>query len=220
MIYGHFGQTSELVLRLDDEPVRVVRGRDERMAWLTDRIGDLTIRLTPDPFQALAMSIIGQQLSVKAASAIQQRVIKLVPAFTPESLLDLDASQLREAGLSRAKVVSIHDLSAKTVSGEIELDKLHLMDDEAIISMVTRVKGIGRWTAEMFLLFSLGRLDVLSAGDLGLQKAFKWLYALDERPDKAWLEKYGERWSPYRSVASFYLWESLNRGLDKEVKGS
>lgn len=220
MIYGHDEHAGKLALRSDDEPARFLKEQDKRLGWLLDQIGDLTIRLTPEPFRALAMSIIGQQLSVKAAAAIQKRVLALVPAFTPESLLALGESQLREAGLSRAKVVSIHDLAAKTERGEIHLGRLHEMEDEEIIAMLTRVKGIGRWTAEMFLLFSLGRMDVLSAGDLGLQRAVQWLYQLEERPDKKMMEQQGQKWSPYRSVASFYLWESLNRGWDKEVLSS
>jgi len=217
MIYGHFGKTGELALRLDDAPVRAVMEKDEHLARLIGRIGDLTIRLTPDPFCALAMAIIGQQLSLKAAAAIQRRVLALAPSFAPEELLKVEEERLREAGLSRAKVASIRDLCVKVLSGEVALDGLREMDDEAVIAMVTRVKGIGRWTAEMFLLFSLGRPDVFSAADLGLQRAVQRLYRLSERPDKAQMELYGKRWAPYRSVASFYLWESLKRNWDHEV---
>ncbi|WP_276351380.1 DNA-3-methyladenine glycosylase family protein [Cohnella caldifontis] len=189
---------------------------DERMGWLIDRVGELTIRLTADPFESLAMSIVGQQLSVKAAAVIRGRVRALVPAIAPEALLALDEETLRGAGLSRAKVASIRDLSAKALSRELDLERLDGMENEEIIRMVSAVRGIGRWTAEMFLLFSLGRPDVLSVGDFGLQRAAKWLYAMEERPDKKYLEQHAHKWTPYRSAASFYLWESINRDIIKE----
>ncbi len=212
MIYGHTGD-ARLVFRPDDAPASALRQADERLGWLIEQLGELSVRLTPDPFQALAMSIIGQQLSVKAAAAIQKRVLQLAPAFTPEALLALDAETLRGAGLSRAKAASIHDLSAKTLGRELDLERLSGMEDEEIVAMVTSVKGIGRWTADMFLLFSLGRPDVLAAGDLGLQRAAKWLYGMEDRPDKKYLEQHAHKWPPYRSAASFYLWEAINRGL-------
>lgn len=207
---------SELVFRLDGPEVAALRLADERMGWLIDRVGELKIRLTADPFESLAMSIVGQQLSVKAAAVIRKRVRELVPELTPEAVLTLDEETLRSAGLSRAKAASLHDLSRKTISRELDLEALDGMDDEQIVRMVTCVKGIGRWTAEMFLMFSLGRPDVLSVGDFGLQRATKWLYRMEDRPDKKYLEQHAPKWSPYRSAASFYLWESINRGIMNE----
>lgn len=203
----------ELTFHSDSPEIVALRRADERMAWLIDRIGELRIRLNPDPFQSLALSIIGQQLSVKAAATIKERVRALAPDFTPEALLALDAETLRSAGLSRAKAASIHDLSAKTASGELDVSRLGEMEDEDIIAMVSAVKGIGRWTAEMFLMFSLGRPDVLSVGDFGLQRSAKWLYGMEERPDKKYIEHHAHKWAPYRSAASFYLWEAINRNV-------
>jgi DNA-3-methyladenine glycosylase II len=207
---------SELVFRLDGPEVAALRQADERMGWLIDRVGELKIRLTADPFESLAMSIVGQQLSVKAAAVIRKRVRDLVPELTPEAVLALDEEALRGAGLSRAKAASLHDLSRKAIGRELDLEALDEMDDEQIVRMVTCVKGIGRWTAEMFLLFSLGRPDVLSVGDFGLQRATKWLYGMADRPDKKYLEQHAPKWSPYRSAASCYLWESINRGIINE----
>ncbi|MBW5448149.1 DNA-3-methyladenine glycosylase 2 family protein [Cohnella sp. CFH 77786] len=207
---------SELVFRMDSPEIAALSARDDRLAWLIGRVGELTIKLNPDPFESLALSIVGQQLSVKAAAVIKGRVRQLAPEFTPEALLALDADTLRGAGLSRAKVVSIRDLSARTLCRELDLDRLESMENEEIIQMVSAVKGIGRWTAEMFLMFCLGRPDVLSVGDFGLQRSCKWLYGMEERPDKKYLEQHGHKWSPYRSAASFYLWEAINRGIINE----
>ncbi|TJY44202.1 DNA-3-methyladenine glycosylase 2 family protein [Cohnella pontilimi] len=208
---------ASLTFRLDGIELQMLRQTDERLAWLIDRVGELTIALNPDPFQSLAMSIVGQQLSVKAAATIKARVQALAPEFTPEALLAIDADTLRSAGVSYAKAASIHDLSAKALSGELDLARLDGMENEDIIQMVSSVKGIGRWTAEMFLMFSLGRPDVLSVGDFGLQRSAKWLYAMEDRPDKKYLEQHAHKWVPYRSAASFYLWEAINRGIISEA---
>jgi DNA-3-methyladenine glycosylase II len=208
---------SALTFRLDGAELQTLRKADERLAWLIDRVGELTIALNADPFQSLALSIVGQQLSVKAAATIKERVKALAPEFTPEALLAIDADTLRAAGLSYAKGASIHDLSAKALGGELDLARLDEMDNEDIIRMVSAVKGIGRWTAEMFLMFSLGRPDVLSVGDFGLQRSAKWLFAMEDRPDKKYLEQHAHKWAPYRSAASFYLWEAINRGIINEA---
>jgi DNA-3-methyladenine glycosylase II len=207
---------SELVFRKDGPEAIALRQADERLGWLIERVGELTIPLNPHPFQSLALSVVGQQLSVKAAAVIRDRVRQLAPDFTPEALLALDGDTLRAAGLSWAKVASIHDLSARTLNQELDLERLDEMDNEDIIKMVSAVRGIGRWTAEMFLMFSLGRPDVLSVGDFGLQRSARWLYAMEERPDKKYLEQHGHKWAPYRSAASFYLWEAINRDIIKE----
>ncbi|WP_123040626.1 DNA-3-methyladenine glycosylase family protein [Cohnella candidum] len=205
-----------LIFSSESPEIQALIRNDERLAWLIGRVGELTIHLNPDPFQSLALSIVGQQLSVKAAASIKERVLLLAPEFTPESLLALEPETLRGAGLSRAKVVSIHDLASKTAARQLDFDRLEQMENEEIIEMVTDVKGIGRWTAEMFLMFSLGRPDVLSLGDFGLQRSTKWLFGMEDRPDKKYLEQHGHKWAPYRSAASFYLWEAINRGIINE----
>jgi DNA-3-methyladenine glycosylase II len=165
-------------------------------------------------FITLIESITSQQLAVKAADTIFGRFLDLFPDRlpTPERILKLSDEKLRGVGLSRAKTNYIKDLAQKIYDGELELAKLTEMSDEEVIAELTKVKGIGRWTAEMFLIFALGREDIFSAGDLGLINAIKKLYGI-EKPTvasaKADLEKLTEKWKPYRSFASRLLWKSL-----------
>lgn len=134
---------------------------------------------------------------------------------TPQALLDAAEEDLRAAGLSGAKVTYVKDFSLRVLSGELDMSALVQQEDGDVVAALTRVKGIGKWTAEMFLLFSLGRSDVWAVRDLGLRNAVKWLYGLDELPGDGEMEQFGEKWRPYRSVASLYLWEAINRGLVK-----
>ena len=164
-----------------------------------------------DPFQALVHAIISQQLSTKAAATIASRVDALlggVPA--PAALAKVSNGQLRGAGLSGQKIGYLRDLSRHVTDGSLELDALDSMPDEAVIEALTRVKGIGRWTAEMFLMFRLHRPDVLPVGDLGINKAVQRAYRLRTVPTPARLLRLGETWRPYRSVACWYLWASLS----------
>jgi DNA-3-methyladenine glycosylase II len=137
----------------------------------------------------------------------------LCPEFTPEHVKQIPVEHLREAGVSRPKIAYIHDLCAKIESNELDFDGIHQLDNQEIIKKLTSVKGIGKWTAEMFLIFSLGRTDVLSLADVGLQRAAKWLYSgmPVDAPDK-YLEQYGPKWHPYESIVSLYLWEAVDRG--------
>jgi len=157
------------------------------------------------PFATLVTSIIGQQLSMKVADTIERRVLTLVTGeFTPQAVAALAVEKLREAGLSTAKVRYIQELASRAADGRLDLDALPQMDDEAVITTLMELPGIGRWTAEMFLIFSLARPDVLSLGDAGLQRAVRQLFGED-----ATLQQIGSRWRPYCSVASWYLWRSL-----------
>lgn len=169
-----------------------------------------------DPFHVLASSIIGQQLSTKAADTIQARVHALVGARTrlrPEQLLSVSAEALRGAGLSHAKCKWLHALSERTVSGELEFRALARMDDESAIELLDALPGVGRWTAEMFLIFALDRLDIFSLGDVGLRNGVNRLFNQGAKLDDAATLEIAERWGPYRSVASWYLW----RMADGEV---
>jgi len=179
--------------------------------------------LTPSGqhFHALVSSIVSQQISTRAAAAIMARVEALYgagDAVTAAATLALDPLRLRGAGLSGVKVSYILDLAAHVHDGRLDLARIALMDDDAVIDALVAVKGIGRWTAEMFLLFSLGRPDVLPVGDLGLRAAVQRHYKLDALPDATTLHAIGAAWSPYRGVATWYLWQSLKtaRG-EKEV---
>jgi len=156
------------------------------------------------PFHTLVTSIISQQLSTKAADTIERRVLGLVPAFSPSGFLDVPSEALREAGLSAAKAKCILELAARISDGRLDFEALLDQSDDDVMAALTEVWGIGRWTAEMFLIFGLKRPDVLALGDGGLQRAVRLLYG-----DEATLEKNGQAWKPYRSVASWYLWRHL-----------
>ena len=161
------------------------------------------------PFHMLANSIISQQLSTKAAATIKRRVGELVGVpFQTERVLSVSAESLRAAGLSQAKARYILELATHVSDGRLEFDEIISLGDEAVIEKLIGVPGIGRWTAEMFLLFGLKRLDVLAVGDAGLQRAARLLYG-KKRRSKTLLPRVAEAWRPYRSVASWYLWRSL-----------
>jgi DNA-3-methyladenine glycosylase II len=193
---------------------------DPTMAALIERIGkiDLAKRLArraeerpPDAYGALLRAIVGQQLSTKAARTIYLRVLDIFDGTTPspEQLLEAPEADLRGAGLSGRKVEYVRDLAKHVISGELELERLDDLGDEEVIEEIVAVRGLGRWTAEMFLMFHLERPDVLSGGDLGIRKAIQVEYGLKEMPSPKQTVELGEKWSPYRSLASLYLWESL-----------
>ena len=165
-----------------------------------------------DAYGALLRSIVGQQLSTKAARSIYGRVTALYGDTTPspQELLDTDAETLRGAGLSRAKVVYMRSLAEHVLSGRLELDRLDELTDEEVAAELTAVKGLGQWTADMFMIFHLGRPDVLPVGDLGVRKAIAAVYELPSIPAKEEMERLAEPWRPYRSLASLYLWRSLD----------
>jgi DNA-3-methyladenine glycosylase II len=165
-----------------------------------------------DPFVAMVEAIVWQQLSGKAAATIYGRVLDLLPGRSPspDALLAVPPDRLRAAGLSRAKTAYILDLAARVRAGSVRLDLLDSMDDEEVIEELIKVKGVGRWTAEMFLMFRLHRPDVLPTGDLGIVNAMKRAYRLRKTPTPARMLKIAESWRPYRSVACWYLWHSLD----------
>jgi DNA-3-methyladenine glycosylase II len=199
---------------------RALAAADPAMAALIDRIGkiDIATRLRrrkeerpADAYGALLRAIVGQQLSTKAARTIYLRVLDLFGGTTPspEQLLEASEEELRGCGLSGRKTEYIRDLARHVLSGELELDRLEQLEDEQVIEEIVAVRGLGRWTAEMFLLFHLQRPDVLSGGDLGIRKAIQVEYGLEEMPTPTRVLEIGEPWRPYRSLASLYLWESL-----------
>jgi DNA-3-methyladenine glycosylase II len=165
-----------------------------------------------DPFRALLRAIIGQQLSTKAAATINARVNAICPGGvpTPAAVAALSDEQLRGCGLSGQKLRYVRDLCARVADGSLPLHDLQHLPDAAVIEMLTTVKGVGRWTAEMFLIFRLHRPDVLPLGDLGIIKAVQRAYGLRKAPSSDRLTKIGEAWRPYRSIACWYLWASLD----------
>jgi len=187
------------------------------MRRLIDELGPLDEeerrRGRPDePYGALVRSIVGQQLSTKAARTIYERLIAQFDGRTPTpaELLAADPEQVRSAGLSRPKVSYLRSLAEHVESGELELARLDELPDEEVSEQLTAVKGLGQWTADMFLIFHLGRPDVLPVGDLGIRRAVERAYDLSEMPDPAKLTEIAEPWRPHRSLASLYLWRSLD----------
>jgi len=198
---------------------RLLIRRDPILAPVIRKYHDRSLLDTPpiDPFSALVRTIVSQQLSTKAAATIHRRLIELMPGgvATPHAIGSLTDVQLREVGLSRQKSAYLRDLAAKAESGELALDHLATMTDEEVVEAITKVKGLGRWSAEMFLMFRLRRPDILPVDDLGIVNAIHRLYGLRKRPTADRIRRIGEVWRPYRTVACWYLWRSLeNTPLD------
>jgi DNA-3-methyladenine glycosylase II len=173
----------------------------------TDRRGS-----RPDAYEALARAIVGQQLSTKAARSIWQRLVTpFGGSFPPPAeLIATDPESLRQAGLSWSKVGFLQDLAERIESGELDLDGLARLSDEDVIAQLIEIKGVGAWTAEMFLIFHLARPDVVSTGDLGIRRAVQTAYGLEELPGPHDLERIAEPWRPHRTLACLYLWRSLD----------
>lgn len=193
---------------------RLLMRRDPVLARLIKAHGPcgLAAAQRTDHFTALVRAITGQQLSTKAAATIFSRLVALMPAgqLTPEGMAGVSDDALRAAGMSRQKIAYFRDLTAHVQSGRLPLDSLDAMTDDDVIAALTKVKGIGRWSAEMFLMFRLHRPDVLPVDDLGIVNAVTSVYGLRKRPTADRIRKLGEAWKPYRSVASWYLWRSLD----------
>ena len=202
----------DVTARVDRAAARL-RLADPILGRAIERIGPYTLTPTgEDPFTAFAESILYQQLSGKAAETI----IKRLKAFfsnawpSPEQLLKVPDDKLRAVGVSRNKIRALQDLARKATDGTLDLAHLEGQTDEEIISHMTQVRGIGRWTAEMFLIFTLGRRDVFPADDLGIQKGIQKLYGYQKLPARRTMLRHAEKWRPYRTVASWYLWRVVN----------
>jgi DNA-3-methyladenine glycosylase II len=188
------------------------------MVGIVKRVGPLDAerrrrgRPKGDAYGALLRAIVGQQLSVKAARTIYERVLALfggeVP--TPKQVLAARPDDLRACGLSGRKVEYVQDLAAHVDAGELSMERLESLSDEDVVAEITAVRGLGRWTAEMFLMFTLERPDVLPVDDLGIRRAIQIAYGLDEPPSAAEMERIAEPWRPHRTLACLYLWESLD----------
>jgi DNA-3-methyladenine glycosylase II len=188
---------------------------DPKLAMIIKRVGacELHAAAPRDPFEALCMSIASQQLSIKAADTIFRRFCDLFPPArkpSPERVMTLSDDEIRAVGFSRPKVSFIKDLAAHVIDGRLDLKGLKKHPDDEVMRQLIAVKGIGVWTAEIFLMFRLGRPDILPADDLGLLNAVHRAYGLRKRPDAKRLRKMGEAWRPHRSVAAWYLWQSLS----------
>ncbi|AFY36095.1 DNA-3-methyladenine glycosylase [Calothrix sp. PCC 7507] len=195
--------------------IAALKTSDRILAPIIEQIGVCQldqVQQTGDLFYSLSRSILYQQLSGKAAAAIHHRFLQLYadePFPTPEAVLNTTDETLRGVGISRPKVVYLKDLAQNILNGLPTLTELEAMEDEAIIKILTQVKGIGRWTVQMLLIFRLHRPDVLPVDDLGIRSGIRRIYSLPELPDKKTVEKLGQQWKPYCTVASWYIWRSL-----------
>ena len=186
--------------------------KDSILGGIIDDIGDYTLKRRNDQFAVLVESIISQQLATKAAEAIFQRFKNLYPKFpSAAQILSTRKTRLRSVGLSKMKVEYLKDLAKHVQEGKLNMRLLSKMSDEDVIDHLTQVKGIRRWTAEMFLIFSLGRQDIFPVDDLGLRKGVQMAFSLPDLPKPKEAEKLGERWRPYRSIATWFLWKSLKK---------
>lgn len=184
---------------------------DPTLKQVIKSVGPFTARTSRNRFATLVHSILSQQISVAAARTIRQRLHDEVgdEGLTPTAILSLDLEQLRGLGISRQKGTYALDLAEKVHTGQLNLQQIHRHDDEQAIAELIQVKGIGRWTAQMFLMFSLGRMDVLPVDDLGLRNSVQRFYGLEELPGADTMHEIARPWRPFATVASWYLWQGL-----------
>ncbi len=183
---------------------------DPALAGVIARVGPYRMDFHPPAFPALARSIVFQQLNGRAAATIYGRLEQACGEVTPERLLKLRPSRMRRLGLSERKTEYLRDLARHTSAGQIVFEQLSAMPDEAVIALLTQVRGIGVWTVHMFLMFALARPDVLPVGDYGIRQAMQRVYDLAELPKPAEMERIATPWRPWSSVACWYLWRSLD----------
>jgi DNA-3-methyladenine glycosylase II len=193
-----------------DRAKRALAKKDPVMAAIMRAHPKVFMTQRGEPFFTLARAIVGQQISVKAAQSVWNKVLVCVEKISPEEVLKVNRTALRACGLSDRKTEYIADLAQHFADGKIHLHRWPDMDDEAIIAELTEVRGIGRWTAEMFLMFNLLRPDVFPLDDLGLQKGIRLAYFKNRKISLKRMKKLGEGWRPWRSVATWYLWRSLD----------
>jgi len=195
--------------------VQHLRKSDPTLRAIIDRVGPFRMQYREPTFEALVRSIVFQQLNGKAARSIFDRLVAAAGGIiTPESILKLSTRQMRAVGLSKQKLSYIRDLAERTHSGEIDFAALGSLSDEDVIARLTKVKGIGEWTAHMFLIFALQRPNVLPTGDYGVRAAIKRAYRKRKLPTPAVMEKLAKSWHPYRSVAAWYLWRSMDGQIE------
>jgi DNA-3-methyladenine glycosylase II len=204
-------------VKASPKAVAALRAADPVMARLVDEHArvvrrDLKRERPGDAYGALLRSIVGQQLSTKAARTIYGRMTDLFDghAPTPRQLLAVDPERIRAAGLSYSKIAYLRDLAARVEDGALQLERLPELPDEEVSAQLTAIKGVGQWTADMFMMFHLARPDILPVGDMGIRRAVQVEYGLRKPPDPKRLEKIGRPWRPYRTLACLFLWSSLD----------
>jgi DNA-3-methyladenine glycosylase II len=194
--------------------ITYLKSRDKKLGAAIDEIGMIKREIIPDPFIALVSSIISQQISSKAAETVGSRLIKLLGNISPESIVQADLSEIQGCGMSKRKAGYIKGIADAAISGTVNFNTLHTLTDEEIIKKLSSLHGVGVWTAEMLLIFSLCRPDVVSYKDLAICRGMMNLYGLKELPKEMFMQ-YRKRYSPYGSVASLYLWALSVTGLSK-----
>lgn len=196
------------------DAIATLKKSDPVLGAVIEQVGDCQLaqnQQTGDLLAALSKAILYQQLSGKAAAAIHRRFLDLYPtSLSAAAILETPDEVLRSVGISRQKIVYLKDLATHVQTGLPSLNAMQAMDDEAIVETLTRIKGIGRWTVQMLLIFRLHRWDVLPHDDLGIRSAIQRLYQLPELPNKKTIDQYGIAWKPYRTIAAWYLWRSLD----------
>lgn len=193
--------------------LRVLCKNDPVLAGVVRSVGPFTLKPDPGGYEILVRSILSQQISVAAARTIRGRLQALLPAgkLTAKNIDALSDHELQSVGVSRQKQTYLRHLTSCTLDGTINFRRIAKASDEDAVTELLEVKGIGHWTAQMFLMFSLGRIDVFAPDDLGLRNAIQKLYELPEKPSRSELEQHADKWRPYRTIASWYLWRSLEQ---------
>ncbi|WP_143560438.1 MULTISPECIES: DNA-3-methyladenine glycosylase [unclassified Sporosarcina] len=208
-----------LHITTQDPAVQSICAKDPKLKQLISLIGDIDIPLRTDYLSSIVRSMIGQQISVNAASAIYARLLDLLGGhITVDGLIMTSKEELREVGLTMRKAEYVKDLADKIVNRDLDLNHIAAYDDDAILQQLIHVKGIGKWTAEMFLILSLGRPDVLAVDDVGIQRAAQWLYGVEKSERRQLLIEKSPLWAPERSIASHYLWEAIHVGFVQDFK--
>ena len=194
------------IFEYGQKEIDYLKKKDKKLALAIDKIGILEREITTDPFKALIFSVVSQQISGKAAETVTKRLINLVGDITPERIFETDLSDIQKCGMSTKKSEYIKEIANASISGNIDFNELYKLADEEIIKKLSSLRGVGVWTSEMILIFSLCRPNVLSYNDLAIRRGMMNLYGLSEL-SKIDFEKYRKRYSPYGSIASLYLWE-------------
>lgn len=201
---------------LNNEKVQYLLSTDQKLNRLIRYIGNSELIIEEDGFKCLVKYIIGQQISDKARETIWQRVCTTYGNITPKNILILKDEELKQVGLSERKVIYIKTLATAIIDRSIDFNEFHKLTNEEIIKKLTTLKGIGQWTAEMYLIFSLGRENVLSKGDGTIRRTIQWMYDLETLPSSETLSEYFGRWTQYATIVSSYLWKSIELGLTQK----
>jgi len=200
---------------INRKDIKMLKESDEKMKLLIESVGDINREYIEDPFIALVNSIIYQQISFKAGNSIWNRFENLVVVITPENLIKIEIDKLRSCGLSKSKVMYITNIAAAIINDELKINEYNEMSEEDIYDDLIKIKGIGPWTIEMFLIFSLNKKNIMSYGDLGLRKGLEWLYGIKGDITEKEFNKYKKKFSPLGTLVSFYLWEITIRNYFK-----